>query len=170
MDDTDLNSTHSAELGSFINEQAGQTNAGIAKDYTGGNAEARGLLNKPDNFNQGLSFGDRAQSDAIKSKYTQQYAHKESELNNKMLQNADADHVRKLQNASNLATEEIELNKQKQILQYKKQQASKAARGAVLGHVLGVVGGVTAGYFTAGTGTGAGFAAGEAAGNAIGGT
>lgn len=167
--DADTQSTHSQDLANVINEQVGQTNAGIAKGYTSGNAEARGLLAQPENFNQGLSFGDRATSDAIKGKYMQSYAHKESQLNNKMLQSADQDHVRKLQNAANMAGEEVELNKQKEILRHKKAQAARAARGAVLGQVLGITAGVVAGVYTGGAGAGAGYMAGNAAGNAIGG-
>jgi hypothetical protein len=171
MDVNDIggtNSSYSTQIADLVHQGTSQSAQDMAGQYTSGNSEARGLLKDPGNTNRQLAFDDHAMGDAIRSKYTQNYAHKESQLNNKMLQSADQDHIRQLNVAANMAGEEVEQNRQKEMLRWKMQQANRAQRGQVLGHVLGITGAVVAGIYTGGAGAAAGLAAGEAAGNAIG--
>lgn len=166
----DLSSTNSAALSGLINEHNATDANKVAQNYSSGISEGRGLLNRPDNINQTLSYGNDATSNAIKSKYSQQYGLASRELSTKTMMQAHADQIQKLTVASQLADQEVQMNREKALLIDKKKQANKHARGAVLGHVLGIVGGVVAGAYTGGAAAPAGFMAGEAAGNAIGGS
>ncbi len=160
-----------------VNKSVGQTNQGIASSYGSGAGEARGLLNSG-NFNQGLSYGDSATSSAIKSRYMTSYGLGEKQLSLENIKNAQTDHLRNLNVATQAAGQEVEMNKQKALIKWQIEQQNKKARGAVLGTVLGitgaVVGGVVAGAGSLGVGAvggaAAGYAAGNAAGNAIGGS
>ncbi len=165
----DLDSTAAPSLTETIRNQASHTNQDIANSYThDAQSAGRGLLNSSDNFNNGLSFGDKAQTAAIQSRYTNAYHRGESALSLDSIKNAQADHIRNLQTATSAAGQEVEMNKQKAILKWKIEQQNKKARGAILGTTLGIVGGVVAGIYSGGTGAAAGFAAGEGIGNAIG--
>lgn len=166
----DLTSTNSQALGGLINEHNATDATKLGQSYSSGISEGRGLLNRPDTMNQSLSYGNDATSNAIKQKYTQQYGLASRELSTKTMAQAHSDQVQKLTVASQLADQEVQMNKDKALLRDKKKQADRKARGAVLGHVLGIVGGVAAGVYTGGAGAPAGFMAGEAAGNAIGGS
>ncbi len=164
-----LDSTSDPSIGANIASQASQTNQGLANSYSqGAESAGRGLLNSSDNFDKGLSFGDKAQTAAIQSRYTQSYNRGESALSLESLKNAQADHIRNLGVATQAAGQEVEMNRQKAILRWKIEQENKKARGAILGTTLGIVGGVVAGIYSGGTGAAAGYAAGNAAGNAIG--
>ncbi len=164
-----LDSVSSPSLGATIASQSGESNQDLANTYTNDAKSAgRGLLNSSDNFNNGLSFGDKAQTQAIQSRYTQSYNRGESALSLNALKNAQTDHVRNLSVATQAAGQEVEMNRQKAILKWKIEQENKKARGAILGTTLGIVGGVVAGIYSGGTGAAAGYAAGNAAGNAIG--
>ena len=169
VDGYNVDSTSDPSITANVNHQVGQTTQGIANSYThGAESAGRGLLNSSDNFNNGLSFGDKAQTAAIQSRYTQGYNRGESALNLEAIKNAQADHIRNLGVATQAAGQEVELNKQKAILRWKIEQQNKKARGAILGTTLGIVGGVVAGIYSGGTGAVAGYAAGNAAGQAIG--
>ncbi len=163
-----LESTANPAVTGLVNDANSHSNADIAQKYNSGTSQARGLLNTPDHMNDQLSYGNKAQTDAIKSRYDRSYGRQETALSLKTMMNADADHVRNLQNASQLANQEVETNRQKDLLKNKINQANKRARGQVLGTVLGITGAVAAGYATGGAGAGAGYAAGDAAGNMIG--
>lgn len=173
VDERAMTETHDPSLAAFANEQVRQTNQDIAHSY-GDQAvsTARGLLNAPDNFNSGLSYGDHATSEAIKSRYQQKYMQGENQLRTDIMKNAQSDHLRNLQVATDAAGKEVELNKQKALLKWKIDQANKHARGAIVGQTLGivgaVVGAVAGGYATAGTGAVAGGAAGYQAGQGLG--
>lgn len=164
----DTTSYRDPSLGATIDSQVGKSNADIGRSYTSGNQEARGLLNDPGQLNKSLGFNDQAMGDAIRSKYMQGYGHKESQLNNKMFQQADADHIRQLAGASELANQEVEMNRQKEILRWKVQQSKKAQRGAILGNVLGIAGAAGGAYAGGPQGMMAGMQGGQAAGNMIG--
>ncbi len=169
IDGNSLESSADPNITASINEQAHQTNQGLANSYTQpAQAAGRGLLNSHDNFNNSLSFGDRATTTAIKSRYDQTYGRGESALSLESLKNAQSDHIRNLSVATQAAGQEVEMNKQKAILKWKIEQQNKKARGAILGTTLGIVGGVVAGIYSGGTGAAAGYAAGTAAGTAIG--
>lgn len=156
-------------FGSGLIESGQETGQQAGQRYMQAGSEAgRGLLGREDNYNQGLAYGDRAISDAIKSKYMQQYGKAEKKLNTQVLLKADQDKVKELNLTSQLANEEVELNKQKDMLKWKKKQADKKARGNVLGTVLGITVGTVAGIYSGGSGAAAGYAAGNAAGQAIG--
>lgn len=152
-----------------VNEQVGQSNAGIARNYEGGIDQARGLLSQPEHFNSQLAYGDKATTDAIRSRFSQPYMREEHKLKTDIMMNASQDHIRNLQSASHAAGQEVEANRQKAILRWKIEQSNKRARGAVLGNVLGIVGGVVGGAYSGGAAAGAGYAAGQGVGNAVGG-
>lgn len=173
MDGYNIDSTADPSLTANIKEQVGQTNQQMANGYAeGGIAAGRGLLNSTgsDDFNRGLSFGDKATTAAIKSRYDKQYQLSETKLKLDAIQGAQSDHLRNLTVATQAAGQEIELNKKKAELKWQKEQADKKARGAIVGTTLGIVGGVVGGIYSGGAGAGAGYAAGNAAGNAIGGS
>lgn len=170
LDGHNVDSAADPSITANINEQVGQTNHGIAAQYGSGMAQARGLLNQPDNYNQGISYGDKATSDAIRSRYSQGFHRHENELSTDIMKNASRDHIANLHVASQAAGQEVEDNRQKAILRWKVEQANKKARGAVLGNVLGIVGGVVGGIYGGGApGAMAGYAAGQGVGNAVGG-
>lgn len=171
--DTDASS--SPQIGEMIGSAG--TNQQLHDQYNSGSQEARGLLTRPDGYNSGLAYGDNATTAAIKSRYMQGYNRQEKELSTENMLNANKDNIKKLQIATDMAGQEVELNKQKELLKWKIKQANKAHRGAVLGNVLGIVGAVAggavaaAGSFGIGTvgGAAAGYAGGQALGNSIGG-
>lgn len=171
-----LDSTRSPEIAGLVNDSIHHSNADIAKSYSGA-SEGRGLLNTPDHMNSQLSYGNDAQSAAIKQRTDQAYGRSEKALSLKNIMNADSDHVRNLQIASQAANQEVQTNMQKDLLRDKISQANKRARGQVVGNVLGivgaVVGGVVGGYATGGAGVApaaaAGYQGGQALGQGIGG-
>lgn len=164
-----LEATATPSVTQNINNQALRSNQDVANSYDSGGA-GRGLLRDNGGFNDTLQFSNSAERDAISRRYMPQFERQSQRLKLDNLKGAQMDHLRNLQVATQAASEEVQLNRQKAILKDKIEKQQRAARGAVLGHVLGIVGGVVAGVYTAGTGTAAGFAAGEAAGNAIGGS
>lgn len=167
-----LDATHDPAIDNALNSQSG-SNADLAKTYSAGASATRGLLNNPDS-GQGLSYGDRAVSDAIRSRSSAGYNRSMNELSLNTMRSAQEDHLRNLQVATNAATQEVEQNKQKAILKWKIDQANKSARGAILGTTLGIVGGVAGAAMTGGAaapgGAMAGYALGSGVGNMAGGS
>jgi hypothetical protein len=137
-------------------------------DYMGGEQAARGLLNTPDSYSGGLSYGDSATRDAIRSKAFGGFEKAHAHLSIETLKNADQDHLKKLEVASSMANEEYQMNMQKEILRKKQAQAKQMARGALVGSVLGIVGGVTGGAAGGAPGAMAGYQLGSGVGNAAG--
>ncbi len=167
--DNNINSTADPSLRANVNEQVGQTNQNVADNYAqGAQSAGRGLLNSHDNFNSGLSYGDRATTAAIKSRYDRQYQQSENKLKLDVMKNAQSDHIRNLQVAGQAAGQEVALNKEKAILKWKKEQADKKARGQVIGTTLGIVGGVVGAIYGGPAGAGAGYALGSGVGSAVG--
>lgn len=171
-----LEPTADPNITAHTNELVHQNSGDIANQYGSGINQARGLLNAPENFNASLGYGDKATTAAIRSRYSMPYQREENQLKLDNLKNAQSDHLRSLQVASQAAGQEVENNKQKAILKWKIDQANKKARGAVLGSILGIVGGVAGGVLGSGAGpagtvagAGAGMSLGEGVGNAIGG-
>lgn len=159
----DINATNYAQ------EARTETSGGLHQNYMGATPSAVGLLNKTDNFSKGLGGGsDSAMQMAIRNKYAGEYHRKQERLNLDMLKNANTDHLRKLQTASDLAGQEHQLNMQKEIMRKKQAQAKQAMRAQLVGTVLGIVGGVAGGAMTGGAGTGAGIMAGQALGTGVG--
>lgn len=158
-----------SEVDNFSRQAAQESPVQRAQEITSGNSQARGLLSTPDKYTDQLSYGDSAQRDAIRSKYSRGYYQNEQHLNIDALKNAQEDHLKKLEVATNMAGQEAEQNRQKLILQWKKAQAEKAARGQVIGTVLGIVGG-TAGAVAGGGAPGAmaGYSLGQGVGQAAG--
>lgn len=166
-----LDPTASAAIGGRVEELNRQSTNDIQNQYGSGMGQARGLISQPDNFGSQLSYGDRATSDAIRSRYNKGYEREERQLRLENLRNASNDKIRNLQVASSAAAQEVEMNKQKAILKERIEQANKRARGAVIGTVLGIVGGgaglaLGQGNPMAGM---AGYAAGQGVGNMAGG-
>lgn len=131
--------------------------------------DTSGLLTQPDNFNQGLSFGDQALSSAIRGKYSRPFQLEQSGLQNKMKLDARNEHFQKILTAHKMASEEAAMNFQKELLKYKQKQAKKAQRGQIVGQVLGLVGGVVGGVYGGAGGAAGGMAAGNMVGNSAGG-
>lgn len=159
---------NASEVSNFANQAAQESPQQRAQEVTGGESQARGLLNTPDKYSTQLAYGDSATRDAIRSKYSRGYYASEQNLNIQALKNAQEDHLKKLEVATNMAGQEAEQNRQKLILQWKKTQAEKAARGQVIGTVLGVVGGVGGAMAGGAGGAIAGYELGQGAGQAAG--
>lgn len=172
-----VDSTNDPSIQSTVNFQSGQSNAGVAQGYSQpGQEAAQGLLNRPDNYNKGLNYGDAATSAAIKQKYMGQYNIQNNALSLETTRNATADQIHNLSATTQAAGQEVEQNRQKALLKWNVEQQNKRARGAILGNVLGIVGAVgggVAGAFAGGVGApagaAAGYALGQGAGNMIGG-
>lgn len=150
---------------SFAQEARTESAAGRAANYSGGTDVARGLLNRPDHFSQSLGGGDPAMSAAIRSKYAGNFERSANRLNFDNVKNANADHLKKLEVATQMANEEHQMNFQKEMMRKKAAQAKAAMRGQLVGSVLGIVGGAAG----AGMGGGpAGMAGGQALGQGVG--
>lgn len=169
---TSLDATSTPAVGATVSHQAGMSNADVANNYNGGLSAGRGLLNTSSGFNSGLSYGDKATSDAIRSRYMPQYNLKENELRLNNMRGAQEDHLRNLQTATQAASQEVEMNKQKAMLKWKIDEQNRAARGAILGNILGIAGGIggaaVAGPNGAAGGAMAGYQLGSGVGNMAG--
>lgn len=165
-----LDPTATQEITDNVNRQAHMSNADVANDYNQGISSGRGLLNQQAPINGSLAYGDKATSDAIRSRYMPQFNRAENELKLENMRNAQTDHLRNLQTATQAASEEVELNKQKALLKWKIEQANKKANGAIVGNVLGIIGGAVGAYFGGVGGAAAGYQAGQGVGNAVGGS
>ncbi len=166
-----LEARSSPALGAFSKEQAGQSNQDIANTYgQAAMASGRGLLNAPNNTNSSLSYGDQATTAAIRGRTNQKYTQEENGLKLDIIKNAQADHIRNLQSATQLASQEVEQNRQKALLKWKIDQANKKARGSIVGETLGIIGGAAAAYYSGGNmaAAGAGYQAGKGIGTAVG--
>lgn len=160
----------------FVQEAGNENHADLARSFSAQN-EAQGLINRPDNYSQGLSFGDQALSQAIRGKYIGQNAPQQERLKFESSKMARESHLNKLAMANQLAADEAQMNLQKEILRQKKKQAAKAARGQILGTVLGigagvggaVLGGAASGGLGAAAGGMAGYQLGAGVGQAVGG-
>lgn len=138
-------------------------------DYSSGETAARGLLNSGDNgFTAGLGGENQAMSQAIKAKYGGVFGRAQDRLNIDTLKNAKADHLKKLEVATDMATQEHQMNFEKEMQRKKMAQMAKAMRGQLVGSVLGIVGGVGGAVVGGPAGAMAGAALGSGAGNAIG--
>ncbi len=162
-----LDSTSSQEISGIVKDQ-NRSNQSIANQYTQGAEQGRGLLTQDNNFNQGLAYGSNPMSHAIKSRYIQDYNLKERELKSAAIKNASADHIKNLNAVTQMASEEVMQNRQKEMLKNEIDQQNKRARGAVVGNVLGIVGGVVGGIYGGAAGAQAGYAGGQGVGNAVG--
>ncbi len=164
-----LNESHDSSLDAFSRQQVGQSNQDVANTYGSGAMSAgRGLLNAPNHTNSSLSYGDQATTSAIQSRYQQKYTQNENALKLDVMKSAQSDHIRNLQSATQMASQEVEQNRQKALLKWKIDQANKKARGAIVGQTLGIVGGVVGGIYGGAAGAGAGYAAGSGIGQAYG--
>ena len=153
----------------FAQEARSESSAGRFNNYAGGNETARGLLNQPDNFTEGLGRGADPMQAAIRSKYNANYSRAQEHLNLNMLKNANADHLKKLEVATQLAGQEHEMNMQKELMRKKRAQASQMMRGQIIGSVLGIAGGVGGAALGGAPGAMAGYQIGSGTGQAMGG-
>lgn len=154
---------------SFALEARQGSSAGRAADYGSGTETARGLLNSGDNgFTAGLGGENQAMSQAIKAKYGGTFNRAQDRLNVDNLKNAKADHLKKLEVATQMATQEHQMNFEKEMQRKKMAQMAKAMRGQVVGSVLGIVGAGAGAFFGGPAGMMAGAALGQGAGQAIG--
>lgn len=147
-----------------------ETGASRAANYGSGTETARGLLNRPDTFSEGIGGGDPAMSQAIRAKYTSGFNRNVDRMNLQNLKKAGDDHLKKLEVATQMANEEHKMNFEKEMARKKAAQAKAAMRGQLLGSVLGIVGGVAGGVATGGNPMGimAGAQLGSGTGQAIG--
>lgn len=125
--------------------------------------DTSGLLNQPDNFNQGLGYGYEAMSQAIRSKYSQPYQIQMQGMQNKMQLDARNAHFQKVLTAHHLASEEASMNFQKEMIKYKQKVAKRAQRQQLIGSVLGLAGGIVGSVYGGPAGGMAGQAAGQGA-------
>ena len=154
-----------------ITEHVGSlgNNQSVASSYNSGLSTGRGLLGQSDSFNSQLGYGNQAETQAIRNRYAGNYGLKENELRIENVRNASDDNVHNLMAATQAASAEVQLNKQKSLLAWQIDQANRRARGQVLGTVLGITGGVIGGVVGGGAGGAmAGYAAGSGIGNAYG--
>ncbi len=158
----DLEST-----GILFDQARSSSSAGNLANMNQGTQAAQGLLKPSTQFDKGL--GSDPMSSAIQQKYQQQYGVKSRMQQHADKHQAEADHFNKLEQTHRLVADEQQMNYNKRMEKYKREQAAKRARGAVVGQVLGVAGAVVAGIYSGGTGAAAGYAAGSAVGGAIGG-
>jgi hypothetical protein len=167
-----LNPTSDPNISAGIQNQTSYSNQDLANQYGSGNAQATGLLNSANpSFDRNLDYGNQALTSAIQSRYSQGFNQNMARLNTSILQNADADHLMNLNAATQAASQEVELNRQKALLAWKIDQQNKKARGQILGTTLGIVGGIggaVAGSFAGGVGAGPGAMAGYALGSGVG--
>ncbi len=158
----------------FAQEARHETSAGQAANYTSGTDSARGLLNRPDTFSAGLGGAPDPMQSAIRQKYAGQFERAQDHTNLDALKGAKLDHLRKLDVATQMASQEHQMNFEKEMQRKKMSQQQRMMRGQIVGQVLGIVGAVAGGVAGAPTGVGAvggaaaGYALGSGVGNAIG--
>lgn len=170
MDLGNTDATSSLEIRDLTQGEAGQTSQGRASEFMAPAKQAgRGLLNQDDTFNKGLSYGDSATIDAIRSKYKADYNRAEKKISHDTLLKADESRLRSLQVTSDLAGKEVEMNRQKEILKWKQKQAKRQAKAALVGSVLGLTGAAAGAAIGGPAGAMVGMSAGTAAGNMAGG-
>ena len=128
-----------------------------------------GLINKQDNTNQSLSFGDQAMSSAIRAKYSRPFQTQQQGMQNKMQLDARNVHFEKMRVAHQMANEEANLNFQKELIKYKQKKMKQAQRSQLIGSVLGLVGGVVGGIYGGPGGAVAGQQGGSMVGTQVGG-
>lgn len=171
VDGMDISDYSSPSLNTYATGQANETNSDMANSYMEGTGASQGLLNpigKQGAFDSTSHYGDNATLSAIRSRANVPYNIQMGELSTNTMRAADADHIRNLQVASNMATQEVEQNRQKDLLAYSIDQANKRARGAILGSILGITGGIAGGVGGAFAGGPTGAAYGAMGGYALG--
>lgn len=126
--------------------------------------DSAGLLNQSDNMNSGLSYGDQALSSAIRNKYSTPFRMQQQGLDNRIKLDARNAHFEKMLTAHQLASQEAQLNFQKELIKYKQKMAKRQQRQQLVGQTLGLVGAIAGGAMGGPAGAGGGMAAGGAAG------
>lgn len=145
-----LKVTNSQDIKGLVSE-AGNTSAGQIRDkYMSAAEGAKGLLRPDEQIEKRIGMSQNPMSEAIKRKVNMGFQNSQSRLRQKTGLDARVDHLKKLEVASNLASEEHELNMEKVRIKREMARAKKAARGQVLGSVLGTVAGVAATVYTGG--------------------
>lgn len=161
--------TSNREIKDLVNE-AGRESAGSVRDkYMGYTQGAKGLLRPDDTAEKRMAMNPM--NDAIKRKVNQGFGNSQARLKQQIGMDAQVDHLKKLEIASNLASEEHQLNLEKIRIKKEMARAKRAARGQLLGSVLGTVAGVAGTVFSGGNiAVGmAAYKAGEGAGQYVGG-
>lgn len=173
MDAPKFNDSSRADLsatGLLFDSAIGTSAAQMRKEQQRNSEPATGLLNPDDGFDKQL--GGPVTSTAIKQRSMQAYQGEKKALDFMQKQHSVDRHFQKLQTASDMVRQEMQMNYEKAMAKYAAQQARKRARGGVISAVLGTVGAVAGavigGAYTAGAGSGAGAAAGGAIGSAVG--
>ena len=120
-------------------------------------------------FNRGLGFGNDAMLGAIEQRTRGDFSRSMRKFKHETTLEAYKRSADKLASASELVSQEIQLNYKAKAIKEARERAKKAARGALVGNILGIAGAV------AGASTGnpaaatAGYQLGSAGGNIIGG-
>lgn len=158
--------------GLLYDQAMGSSAEKMQKDQSRGTENLGGLVKPDENFEQGLGGGGHV-SEAIQQRSMQNYGHEQKALSFMQKQHAVDRHFQKLQTASDMVRQEMQMNYEKAMQKYAADQARKRARGGVISSVLGVVGAVAGAvvgvYTTGGTGSAGMAAAGYAGGSALGG-
>lgn len=160
-----LDATSTKEVGDLVSDN--RTNSGVAQDYMRGADVGKGLLTQNDTYGSGLAYGN-PMSQAIKQRAMSDYNSQYKDISNRALRAASEDHIRNLASATQMASEEVQMNRQKEMLKNQIDQANKRARGQVLGTVLGITGGIAGAYVGGPAGAAAGYSAGQGVGNMVG--
>lgn len=157
------------EISGLVKESGDETTGSLGQNYMQGvEKPARGLLKTDDSQEQRM--GMNPMSEAIKRKFNQNFNSNQRRLVHDTKMDAQVDHLKKLEVASNLASEEHAMNVEKDRVKKERARAKRAARGQVLGSVLGIAGGVVGAVYGGGAGAMAGSALGQGVGNAVGGS
>lgn len=138
------------EIGPELQERNDPAVSGFLKEAQGTSADQRlstykdaargssGLIQSDNQFNK--SLGMNPQTDAIRSKYMGEFNKAQDRQDLELSKSSTQDHLKKLAIASDLASQEIQLNQQKAMLRAKIKRANKQARAQTIGAVLGIVG------------------------------
>jgi len=149
----------------LLKESQGETAADRLNTYKQAGREAKGLLNADSSFNTGLSYRS-PQTDAIRSKYLGEFNKAQERVDLDLSKSATNDHVKKLAIATDLANQEIQINRQKAMMRSRIKRANKQARAQTIGAVLGIVGAGAGAFFGGPSGAVGGGMVGQGIGNA----
>lgn len=155
----------SKEISDFGKEARAGSAQSSFQNYNQGSQNASGLMNDSGSFDRGLASQNPEMS-AIKQKYNTDFGRNQKRLSLSLMKQGEEDHLRKVQIANQMASEEMQINQQKEMLKWQRKQAKKMARAQTIGSVLGIVG---AGAGLATTGTAAGGMVGYSIGQGVGG-
>lgn len=160
----DLSPMISSEISGYGNEARQGSIDKNYSNYSQGLSQGRGLMDNVGNFSERLGSAT-PEASAIRAKYDQDFGKEQKRISLGMMRQAQEDNIKKLQAANQMADQEMEINRQKELLKWQRKQAKKAARGQLVGNVLGIVGAVGGAVVGGAPGAMVGYSVGQGAGN-----